>query len=90
MLTKPYDVGRLIHLVREALNMGESDGAPSAEIWEERTEAPGHRANLHYVKNRLSGLMAGIRALRLELHAVADDASEVKRPRISIPIGCAR
>jgi GTP1/Obg family GTP-binding protein len=35
--------------------------------------------DFHHVQNRLSGLLAGIRALRLELLAVADDPSAVRR-----------
>lgn len=79
LLTKPYDVERLIHLVREALEISEPGVTPTAAPYVEPPETTGRSSGMHYVQNRLSGLMAGIRALRLELYAVSDDASEVKR-----------
>ena len=78
VLTKPYDPAELIGIVRQALVSGDS--------WQERAtemhragEAglPSGQHGFHHVQNRLSGLLAGIRALRLELHCVADDPSEV-------------
>ncbi len=81
LLVKPYDPDDLTKLVREALN---SDDTPStARIvgghHPSETEPPLSQYDFHHVQNRLSGVLAGIRALRLELLAVADDPSEVRR-----------
>jgi DNA-binding NtrC family response regulator len=81
LLVKPYDPDDLIDLVRQALN---SDHTPTrgsllAGHRPNETEAPSGQYDFHHVQNRLSGVLAGIRALRLELLAVADDPSEVRR-----------
>ncbi len=80
VLTKPYDIDRLIDLVRDALNSGHWPHPPagershSAELVQKATHYDFHR-----IQNRLSALLAGIRALRLELYAVAEDPTEVRR-----------
>lgn len=80
LLVKPYDIETLIDLVRQALN---SDHSGSGRATDRRQPQETLRSctqyDFHHVHNRLSGLLAGIRALRLELHAVADDPSEVRR-----------
>jgi DNA-binding response OmpR family regulator len=80
LLFKPYDPDDLINLVRRALNSGEPQSRlPSGEHHLEAPERPAAEFDCHHVQNRLSGLLAGIRALRLELYAVANDPEEVKR-----------
>jgi CheY-like chemotaxis protein len=80
MLTKPYDPEALIDLVRQALNTGDSRGERAIGRYHRReTGLPSGQYDFHHVQNRLSGLLAGIRALRLELLAVVDDPSEVRR-----------
>jgi len=80
VLKKPYDPEALIDLVRRALEARDSlstdavGGHRPAE-----SAAPAGQYNMHRVQNRLSGLLAGIRALRLELLAVAEDPTEVRR-----------
>lgn len=80
MLTKPYDPEALIDLVRSALNTGDSwAGRPAGRHEQVETELPSTKYDFHHVQNRLSALLGGIRALRLELYAVADDPPEVRR-----------
>ena len=79
-LNKPYDPEALIELVRRALNSDDScSGNAAASPSGEETRPLSSQHDFHYVYNRLSGLLSGIRALRLELYAVADDPSEVRR-----------
>jgi CheY-like chemotaxis protein len=80
MLIKPYDPEELIDLVRQALNSADSwTGRPAVKYdWAEAGQ-PSTEYDFHHVLNRLSGLLGGIRALRLELYAVADDPAEVRR-----------
>jgi DNA-binding NtrC family response regulator len=77
MLIKPYDPEALIDLVRRALKSGDSPG--SGSHYEGGTWFPSNQYDFHHVQNRLSGLLTGIRALRLEVLAAADDPSEVLR-----------
>jgi DNA-binding response OmpR family regulator len=81
VLVKPYDPDDLIDLVRQALNSADTPSRPSmaGQLHLNETAVPSSQYDSHYVQNRLSGLLAGIRALRLELIAVADDPSEVRR-----------
>jgi len=80
MLAKPYDPEALIDLVRRALNSGDSwTGQPAGRHDWGETGLQSTQCDFHHVQNRLSGLLGGIRALRLELHAVADDPAEVRR-----------
>jgi CheY-like chemotaxis protein len=80
MLTKPYDPEALIDLVRQALKSGDpQDGRAIERNHGGETGLPSAGYDLHHAQNRLTGLLAGIRALRLELLAVADDPSEVRR-----------
>ncbi|MBI5248182.1 MAG: response regulator [Desulfomonile tiedjei] len=80
MLTKPYDPEALIDLVRRALKSGDSrDERDTGRYHRGETRLPSAQYDFHHVQNRLSGLLAGIRALRLELLAVADNPSEVRR-----------
>ncbi len=80
VLIKPYDPEILIDLVSRALELGDSQNESPVEkhTTEEEVASP-NQCDFHHVQNRLSGLLAGIRALRLELQAVADDPSEVRR-----------
>jgi DNA-binding NtrC family response regulator len=79
-LTKPYDPEALIDLVRQALKTDDPRGGETAGSRSRReTGSPSRQYDFHHVQNRLSGLLAGIRALRLELLAVADDPAEVRR-----------
>ncbi len=78
MLKKPYDPEKLIELVRSGLKLGDSwHGGTIGLIHPVEAESPSTQYDFHLVQNRLSGLLGGIRALRLELHAVAEDPSEV-------------
>lgn len=80
MLIKPYAPEALIDLVRKALDSDDSRSTPdSAEHGRIETGPPCNQYDFHYVQNRLSALLAGIRALRLDLLAVADDPSEIRR-----------
>jgi len=80
MLTKPYDPQALIDLVRRALKSGDSPDEQAIGRYPRReTGLPSAHRDFHHAQNRLAGLLAGIRALRLELLAVADDPSEVRR-----------
>jgi DNA-binding NtrC family response regulator len=80
VLIKPYDPETLIELVRRALKRDRSHHeAPIGKPDGEKEESSSNQYDFHHVQNRLSGLLAGIRALRLELQAVADDPSEVRR-----------
>ncbi len=80
VLTKPYDPEALIDLTRRAIEHGDSwTGAPAGRHGRRETKPARAQYDFHHVQNRLSGLLAGIRALRLELYAVADDPSEVRR-----------
>ncbi|MGO9569904.1 MAG: response regulator [Desulfomonilaceae bacterium] len=80
MLTKPYDPEALIDLVRQALKSCDSRGERAIGRYHRgETGLPSAQYDFHHVLNRLSGLLAGIRALRLELLEVADDPSEVRR-----------
>ena len=80
MLTKPYDPKALIDLVRQALKSGDSwSGRAIGRHHRGETGLPSTQHDFHHAQNQLSGLLAGIRALRLELLAVADDPSEVRR-----------
>jgi CheY-like chemotaxis protein len=80
MLTKPYDPEALIDLVRQALRSCDSRGERAIGSYHQgETGLPSAQYDFHHVQNRLSGLLAGIRALRLELLAVADESSEVRR-----------
>jgi DNA-binding NtrC family response regulator len=79
VLIKPYDPETLIALVRRALKLGDSQNESPVEQHTVEKEILSPQCDFHHVQNRLSGLLAGIRALRLELQAVADDPSEVRR-----------
>ena len=80
MLTKPYDPEALIDLVRRALTSRDSGIERPTEKHDRReTASTSAQYDFHHVQNRLSGLLGGIRALRLELYAVADEPSEVRR-----------
>jgi CheY-like chemotaxis protein len=80
ILTKPYEPEALIDLVRQALTSGVSRAERAIGSYHQgETGLPSAQYDFHHVQNRLSGLLAGIRALRLELLAVADDPSEVRR-----------
>ena len=80
MLIKPYDPDVLIDLVRQALASDDStSGGGIARYHTGETSFPSTQYDFHHVQNRLSGLLAGIRALRLEMLAVADDPAEVRR-----------
>ncbi|MFH1117795.1 MAG: response regulator [Pseudomonadota bacterium] len=80
MLGKPYDPESLIELVRRGLKLGDPLHARAVGgSHPQEAEPPSPQYDFHLVQNRLSGLLVGIRALRLELHAVAGDPSEVLR-----------
>ncbi len=80
MLTKPYDPGTLIDLTRQALeSAGLPTGRTSVDYNLRETGAPYAGRDFHFVQNRLAGLLAGIRALRLELLAVTDEPLELRR-----------
>jgi DNA-binding NtrC family response regulator len=80
MLTKPYDPEALVDLVRQALKSGDSQDERGIGTYHQgETGLPSAQYDFHHVQNRLGGLLAGIRALRLELLAVAEDPSEVRR-----------
>jgi CheY-like chemotaxis protein len=80
MLTKPYAPEALIDLVLQALETGDSpSGRAIGAHHPGETDLPPTHYDFHHVQNRLSGLLSGIRALRLELLAVANDPSEVRR-----------
>jgi two-component system NtrC family response regulator len=79
-LMKPYDPEALIGLVRQALVSGDSEGGTASE--NKRAGETGSlpkQNDFHNIQNRLSAVLVGIRALRLELLAVAEDPSEVRR-----------
>ena len=80
VLTKPYDIERLIDLVRDALNSGRSLHPPAGERFHGTEPAlKSTHYDAHRIQNRLSALLAGMRALRLDLYAVAEDPAEVRR-----------
>lgn len=80
LLVKPYDIETLTDLVRRALNPDDSgSGRAPSEHFRHEMGSSSAQYDFHHVQNRLSGLLAGIRALRLELHAVADDPSQVRQ-----------
>lgn len=80
LFIKPYDVEKLIEVVRQGLNLAHSpSGRAIGGHHPKETGLPSAQYDFHHVQNRLSALLAGIRALQLELHAVADDPSEVRR-----------
>ena len=75
---KPYDIEELIRLVRGALSGKHSaTGQETGDHDYAELELSGAQQDFHHVQNRLSGLLAGIRALRLELHAEAKDPLQV-------------
>jgi CheY-like chemotaxis protein len=79
-LRKPYAPEALIDLVRRALGSDDSWSRRAIEAHrQEEAEPLSAHYDFHHVQNRLSGLLSGIRALRLELLSVADDPSEVRR-----------
>ncbi|MEW6137758.1 MAG: response regulator [Thermodesulfobacteriota bacterium] len=79
-LSKPYDPEALIDLARRALDSNDPLRGGATPIPSRLETRPlSSRYDFHHVHNRLSGLLGGIRALRLELYAVADDPSEVRR-----------
>lgn len=80
ILIKPYDPEVLVDLVRQALESGDSPGGRAVGRYPQgETGFPCIEYDFHHVQNRLSGLLAGIRALRLDLLAVADAPTEVRR-----------
>jgi DNA-binding NtrC family response regulator len=80
VLVKPYDPDDLIDLVRQALNSDDTSCKQSiGELDLSEPEFSSNQYDFHHVQNRLSGLLAGIRALRLELLAVVDNPAELRR-----------
>ncbi len=78
LLVKPYDIEELIRLVQEALFRKHSaNGQGTGDHHYPELELSEAQQDFHHVQNRLSGLLAGIRALRLELHAEANDPLQV-------------
>ncbi len=79
LLIKPYDPDDLINLVRQSLGSGDATcGQSIGECAFKEPEFFSRQYDCQYVQNRLSGLLAGIRALRLELLAVVDNPAELR------------
>jgi DNA-binding response OmpR family regulator len=80
VVSKPFDMGELASLVRSALENARCrresphDAEPAGE-GETASQAP--RFDRHLLMNRLSGLMAGLRAFGADLKAEAHDPDAV-------------
>lgn len=73
-LAKPYEAETLVHMVRRAL-AGE-EAQQSSEVQEEPTDCVGY--DRHLVRNRLAGLLAGLRAFGADLRAELDDPEAIR------------
>ncbi|MEJ2716881.1 MAG: response regulator [Deltaproteobacteria bacterium] len=73
-LAKPYEADTLVQMVRQAL-AGEAPQPPS-EAQIETEDCVGY--DRHLVKNRLAGLLAGLRAFGADLRAEIDNPEAIK------------
>lgn len=78
-LKKPYGDEVLVDLVRRALGLKGSDCSGSSNDRKAQHRRTGPSTyDRHYVRNRFSALLAGMRALQGDLSAVAHDPSAVR------------
>lgn len=73
-LAKPYEADTLVQMVRQALAGEAAQESPEPQI--ESVECTGY--DRHLVRNRLAGLLAGLRAFGADLRAEIDDPEAIK------------
>ena len=76
MLTKPFEISELHFLVKQSIGGAEPSACRPAEA-PTRSETT-RSFDTHLIKNRLSGLLAGLRAFGYDLQADAEDPTSVR------------
>lgn len=80
LFVKPYDVEALVELVRQAVSSDNTSiGGERVANRNEQTQSSQRQPDFHRLQNRLFALLTGIRALRLELYATAEDPDGVRK-----------
>lgn len=78
-LAKPYEAGALIEMVRRAISAGVALVNPVTERKiEESGEFRPPAMDRHKIKNKLAGLLAGLRTLQGDLIAESENPAEVR------------
>jgi DNA-binding response OmpR family regulator len=76
MLTKPFEISELHFLVKQLIEGAEPSPCSAGAVPTPTKTA--RRLDTHLIKNRLSGLLAGLRAFGYDLQADAEDPSSVR------------